>query len=116
LTGAPPVQEGELIDFTARLCRLREQHPVFRRRQFFSGTPAQGAIRDDVGWYRPDGLGMTKQDWNAPFARAVTMAMSGATGDDTRPDDPFLLMFNAWWEPLDFTIPDSLRDLGGNPN
>jgi glycogen operon protein len=40
------------------------------------------------------------------------MALSGATGDETRPDDPFLLMLNAWWEPLEFTIPDSLRDLG----
>jgi glycogen operon protein len=54
---------------------------------------------------------MTQQDWNAPYARAITMAMSGATGDDTRPDDPFLLMLNAWWEPLVFTIPDALRDL-----
>jgi glycogen operon protein len=54
---------------------------------------------------------MNPQDWNAPFARAVTMALSGATGDPTRPDDPFVLMLNAWWEPLEFTIPDSLRDL-----
>ena len=33
-------QHADLVEFTARLCRLREQHPVFRRRQFFSGTPA----------------------------------------------------------------------------
>ena len=39
------------------------------------------------------------------------MALSGATGDHTRPDDPFLIMLNAWWEPLDFTIPESLRGL-----
>jgi glycogen operon protein len=105
-------QQGDLIDFTARLCRLREEHPVFRRRQFLTGTPAHDTIRDDLDWYRPDGIEMTPQDWNAPFARAVTMALSGATGDETRPDDPFLLMLNAWWEPLEFTIPDSLRDLG----
>ena len=29
-------EHAELIEFTAGLCRLREQHPVFRRRQFFS--------------------------------------------------------------------------------
>ncbi len=104
-------QQSDLIDFTARLCRLREEHPVFRRRQFFSGTPAHDATRDDLDWYRPDGIEMNPQDWNAPFARAVTMAMSGATGDYTRPDDPFLLMLNAWWEPLDFVVPDPLRDL-----
>jgi glycogen operon protein len=104
-------QQDALIDFTARLCRLRREHPVFRRRQFFNGTPAHGTSRDDLDWYRPDGTEMNAQDWNAPFARAVTMAMSGATSDHTRPDDPFLLMLNAWWEALSFTIPNSLRDL-----
>ena len=102
----------DLVDFTARLCRLREQHPVFRRRQFFHGTPAPDTTRDDLDWYRPDGIPMTPQDWNDSFARAVTMALSGATGDPTRPDDPFMLMLNSWWEPLEFTVPDPLRDLG----
>jgi glycogen operon protein len=37
--------------------------------------------------------------------------LSGATGDDTPPDDPFLILLNAWWEPLDFMIPASLRGL-----
>ena len=45
----------DLVEFTARLCRLREQHPVFRRRQFFTGTPAHDTGRDDLDWYRPDG-------------------------------------------------------------
>jgi glycogen operon protein len=96
---------------------------VFRRRQFLHGTPAPESTRDDVDWYRPDGVSMSPQDWNASFARAVTMALSGATGDPTRPDDPFLWMINAWWEPLDFSIPNSLRDLSwqveldtGNPD
>jgi glycogen operon protein len=103
--------ESALIDFTARLCRLRQEHPVFRRRQFLTGTPAHGAVRDDLDWYRPDGIEMDAQDWNDPGARAVTMALSGATGDETRTDDPFLLMLNAWWEPLGFVVPESRRDL-----
>ena len=102
---------ADLIEFTARLCRLREEHPVFRRRQFFNGTPAHDSQRDDLDWYRPDGQPMTGQDWGAAYARAVTVALSGATGDHTRPDDPFLILFNAWWEPLEFAIPESLRDL-----
>ena len=31
--------------------------------------------------------------------------MSGAAGERAVPDDPFLIMLNAWWEPLDFVIP-----------
>ncbi|HTP21320.1 MAG TPA: glycogen debranching protein GlgX [Solirubrobacteraceae bacterium] len=102
---------ADLVEFTARLCRLREEHAVFRRRQFFTGTPAHDTGRDDLDWYRPDGQQMTGQDWGAVYARAVTVALSGATGDHTRSDDPFLILLNAWWEPLDFTIPESLRGM-----
>ncbi|MGZ6563749.1 MAG: glycogen debranching protein GlgX [Solirubrobacteraceae bacterium] len=104
-------EHSDLVDFTARLCRLREQHPVFRRRQFFHGTPAPDSSRDDLDWYRPDGIEMAPEDWNESFARAVTMALTGATGDQTRPDNPFLILINAWWDQLDFTVPDALRDL-----
>jgi isoamylase len=102
-------QHSDLVEFTAGLCRLRDEHPVFRRRQFFQGAPAHGSTRDDLDWYRPDGELMSGADWGASFARAVTMALSGATGDRTAPDDPFLLMFNAWWDPIDFSVPAPLR-------
>ena len=102
-------EHTDLVEFTAALCRLRERHPVFRRRQFFRGAPAHDTNRDDLDWYRPDGLPMTMADWANPDARAVAMALSGATGDDARPDDAFLILFNAWWEPLDFSIPVALR-------
>jgi glycogen operon protein len=104
-------RHADLVDFTSRLCRLREQHGVFRRRQFFRGTPAPHTSRDDLDWYRPDGLPMAPDDLGASFARAVTMALSGATGDTGRPDDPFLVMYNAWWEPLGFSVPEPLRDV-----
>ena len=71
-----------------------------------TGTPAHESGRDDLDWYRPDGMPMTPEDWGASYARAVTMALSGDTGDDAHPDDPFLLMFNAWWEPIDFSVPE----------
>ena len=104
-------QNADLVDFTATLCRLREQHPVFRRRQFLRGTPAPETGRDDLDWYRPDGNAMTGQDWGDSSALAITMALNGDTGDDAHPDDPFLVMFNAWWEPLGFSVPASLREL-----
>jgi isoamylase len=105
-------QNTDLVQFTSRLCRLREQHAVFRRRQFYSGAPAHEGGRDDLDWYRPDGVPMSPDDWGASYARAITMALSGDTGDDAHPDDPFLLMFNAWWEPIDFSVPEALRNLG----
>jgi isoamylase len=109
---AATTKHADLVEFTSRLCRLRQAHAVFRRRQFFRGAPAAESTRDDLDWYRPDGGAMTPQDWGASYARAVTMALSGATGDDQHPDDPFLVLLNAWWEPLDFSVPESLRSLG----
>ncbi|MGO9754922.1 MAG: glycogen debranching protein GlgX [Solirubrobacteraceae bacterium] len=105
-------QHADQVDFTARLCRLREQHAAFRRRQFFRGKPAHENGRDDLDWYRPDGGAMSPRDWCDPNARAITMALSGATGEDDLPDEPFLLLVNGWWEPLDFTVPEPLGDIG----
>jgi isoamylase len=103
-------ERSDEIDFAARLCRLRERHGVFRRRQFFQGAPAQATTRDDVDWYRPDGAVMTSEDWNASYARAIAVGLSGATGDGGGPDDPFIILINAWWERLEFTVPEGLRD------
>jgi glycogen operon protein len=75
------------------------------------GKPAHASERDDLGWYRPDGVEMTAEDWSSSYARAVTMALSGDTGAGGSPDYPFLLMLNAWWEPLDFRVPESLLGL-----
>ena len=57
------VRDRELTEFVARLCRLRREHPVFRRRQFFRGGPAGPYGRRDLGWFRPDGEAMTAADW-----------------------------------------------------
>jgi isoamylase len=40
------------------------------------------------------------------------MTLSGATGDPMLPDDPFMLMLNSWWEPLEFSVSEALRGLG----
>ena len=65
---------------------------MFRRRQFFPArrrTTPNATTSTGTG---PTALAMTPQDWGAAYARAVTMALSGDTGDDARrrrsvPDD-----------------------------
>ena len=101
----PSAYRRELTGFVARLCRLRREHPVFRRRQFFRGGPAEGDGHDDLAWFRPDGQPMSPADWNAGYARAVVVALGGAPGDCAAADDAFLLLLNAWWEPLAVQLP-----------
>ena len=98
-------RERDLTDFVGRLCRLRREHPVLRRRQFFGGGPAEGDGHDDLAWFRPDGQPMAPSDWGAGYARAVVVALSGAPTDGAAADDSFLLLLNAWWEPLPVVLP-----------
>ncbi|HEX5898621.1 MAG TPA: glycogen debranching protein GlgX, partial [Solirubrobacteraceae bacterium] len=79
--------DRDLLEFVARVCRLRRENEVFRRTRFF----AAGELR----WLRPDGQEMGAADWSNPGARAV--AVGGADG---------LLFVNAWWGPLSFRLPD----------
>ncbi len=86
---------------------------MLRRRQFFSGTPAHQGDRDDLDWYRPDGSPMAPTKTGAKPTRGPSPWRSAGRPpeDDALPDDPFLALFNAWWEPLDSTVPDPLRSL-----
>ncbi len=98
--------DPELLDFTRRLVAFRQAHPVFRRRRFLAGVEAS-----ELGWYTPAGTAMTPDEWADPNARSLAIYLDGA-GDPDRAadghplvDDDFLVLVNAWWEPLDFTIP-----------
>jgi isoamylase len=54
---------------------------------------------------------MTQADWADPNALALAIYLDGSDdpdhGPDGRPliDDDFLVLVNAWWEPIEFAIP-----------
>ena len=95
-----------LTEFTAQLAQLRREHPVFRRRRFFSG-------REDIGWYTPAGEPMGDDDWDSGYAKSLLVFLNGDAirEPDERgepvTDDSFLLLFNAHHEVLQFTLPDT---------
>ncbi|MFI0729956.1 glycogen debranching protein GlgX [Streptomyces sp. NPDC021225] len=99
-----------LADLTARLVRLRRDHPVLRRRTFFSGR-AQGpdGLRD-LAWFTARGTEMTEEDWYAPTA-ALGLYLSGRhiAQRDARgapvTDDSFLVLLHSGPAPVDFTLP-----------
>jgi glycogen operon protein len=100
--------DEELVEFTRRLIRFRRDHPVFRRRSFFSGA---GTQLPDVWWMRPDGRRMTRRDWENPEARAIGVFLNGdeigmltPRGEELR-DDSFLVLFNAHFEDVTFRLP-----------
>ncbi|MCV7427477.1 glycogen debranching protein GlgX [Mycobacterium montefiorense] len=103
-----------LLEFTRTVSALRANHPVFRRRRFFSGKPVGRRGHDglpDIAWFGPDGDEMTDEDWGASFAKSVAVFLNGRGIPDRDPrgqrvlDDSFLLCFNAHYESLEFTLP-----------
>src|SRR5579859_1560519 len=107
--------EGDLalVDYVRALIRLRAGHPVFRRRRFFRGQAIRGGRQrlGDIAWFTPLGQEMTGEDWDAGFAKSLTVFLNGhaITEPDRRgqriSDDSFLLLFNASEHDLVFALP-----------
>ncbi|HEY5986781.1 MAG TPA: glycogen debranching enzyme, partial [Streptosporangiaceae bacterium] len=101
-----------LLEFTRAVARLRREHPVFRRRRFFRGQPAEGDLAD-IAWLTPSGRQMTGHDWETPYARAMMVFLNGDAITEPGPhgervrDDSFLVLLSAHSEPVRFTLPDS---------
>jgi isoamylase len=101
--------DESLLHFTARLIELRAAHPVFRRRRWFLGHPIKSASLTDIAWFRPDGNQMSPQDWATALSMAVFLNGDEIAAPDARGrrvrDDSFFVLFNAYHEPLRFTLP-----------
>ncbi|MBC9711456.1 glycogen debranching protein GlgX [Streptomyces sp. TRM66268-LWL] len=99
-----------LFELTSRLIRLRHEHPVLRRRSFFSGRAHSADGLRDLAWFTAHGAEMTERDWYAPAA-TLGMYLSGRDipGRDARgapvTDDSFLVVLHAGDRPVSFTLP-----------
>jgi len=98
--------------FTRQLTRLRAEHPIFRRRRFFTGAPAGESKLPDIAWLRLDGTPMRDEDWSPEASRTVAVFLNGhgipesdALGEAIV-DDSFLTLFNPSPEDVEFTLPD----------
>ncbi|MFK8182712.1 MAG: glycogen debranching protein GlgX [Phormidesmis sp.] len=110
-----PEDNKALLTYTQKLIKLLHNHPVLRRRNWFYGREIHGSGISDIGWFNTDGAEM-RDEWNAGFIQTLTVFLNGeeiATpthrGEQVL-DDSFLLMFNTYYESLDFSLPEGLRD------
>jgi glycogen operon protein len=98
--------DASLREFTRKLIALRKAHPVFRRSRFLAGVEAS-----ELSWFTFAGTGMTAEDWADPNALSIALYLDGSDDPDQAADgtwlvdDDFLVLVNAWWEPLEFTLP-----------
>ncbi|HEY2770669.1 MAG TPA: glycogen debranching protein GlgX [Solirubrobacteraceae bacterium] len=103
-------EKTEMREFTKRLIALRREHPVFRQESFLRGQEMKGSGLPDVWWFRPDGLKMTRRDWQdgehalGMFLNGREITTPGPRGEDVE-DDSFVLLFNADGEDKSFMLP-----------
>jgi glycogen operon protein len=110
---SPDEAKAQLLAFAQRMVALRRDHPVFRRRRFFKGAAYEGGMSEvgDIAWFTPAGRQMQQRDWQDGNARAVALFLNGERilepdkRGQTILDDSFLVIFNAHYEDLDFTLP-----------
>ncbi|MET7282277.1 glycogen debranching protein GlgX [Kribbella sp. NPDC005582] len=103
-------EQQDLLEFTGDLVRLRNEHPVFRRRRFFHGDQGVDGLGDLV-WFTPEGKEMQDGDWSRDDARAVAVFLNGDAISEPDPrgepvvDDSFLILLNSNHEPEEFLLP-----------
>jgi isoamylase len=105
------IADTELLEFARQVIAIRQNHPVFHRRNFFQGRAIKGAGIKDILWLRPDGKEMTDDEWNKDSAQCLGVFYAGEGLEDVDErgkkvsDQNFLLLLNAHFEAVPFTIP-----------
>ena len=108
--------DESLVGFTSMVATLRANHPVFRRKRFFTGRPvkrAEGEPLLDVEWITTDASAMTQEDWEADYVKSIGVFLNGdgIRARDARgqyiTDANFLLYFNASSEGVTFELPSA---------
>ena len=103
-----------LLAFVSKLIHLRLGHPVLHRRRFFTGRKAGDDPNTipEVEWFDHTGSIMDMNDWQNTHAFSMMVYLNGADipemdyyGNPTV-DNDFILIFNAHYEPIQFTLPD----------
>jgi isoamylase len=101
-----------LLEFVKSLVALRRQHPVFRRPHFFRGHQIRGTAVKDIVWLHPEGREQRDEDWGFAEARTLGFLLGGdagelfySTGGRQELDDGFIVLMNAFHEPVPFTLP-----------
>lgn len=104
----------ELLAFVSKLIHLRLDHPVLHRRRFFTGRePGDDSNTiPQVEWFDHTGLIMDMDDWQNTHAFSMMIYLNGSDIPEVdwygnrMVDNDFILIFNAHYEPIMFTLPD----------
>jgi isoamylase len=103
------------FEFTKKLIEIRKSSPIFQRRRFFQGRDIHGQEVKDIRWIRTDGEDMTEDEWDTSFVRSLGMMLNGQVMDEVDEkgniikDGIYLILVNAYWEAVEYQLPDNYQ-------
>lgn len=106
--------QKDMCEFVSKLVHLRLEHPVLHRRRFFTGRDANMApdALPQVEWFDHNGNIMDLEAWSNTHAFSIMVFLNGSDISEpdwygnTMVDNDFILIFNAHYEPIMFTLPE----------
>jgi len=104
-------EQQDFCNFVRLMVQLRRTHPVFQRRKFFQDRAIHGEDVHDIAWFECSGQEMSEEAWNSEYVRCLGVQLAGdligdmdERGEPVR-DDTILLLLNAHYEAIPFTLP-----------
>lgn len=106
--------QKDMCEFVSKLVHLRLEHPVLHHRRFFTGRDANMApdALPQVEWFDHNGNIMDLEAWSNTHAFSIMVFLNGSDIPEpdwygnTMVDNDFILIFNAHYEPIMFTLPE----------
>lgn len=105
-------EDRRFFAFVRHMITTRRDHIVFHRSHFFHAEFIPGTDIRDVTWIKPDGTEFSAEDWGDPSAKCLGYLVRGEAGElhltplgEAQPDDSFFIAFNAFYEPVEWTLP-----------
>jgi len=99
----------DFLEFTQKLIKLRQSHPVFRRRRHLRGASQSGV--KDITWYFSEGREPQPHEWNDKGRQSLGWIMDGnaieelsATGTKIT-GETLLVLLNAHFNDIKFKLP-----------
>lgn len=88
--------DADMLAFTRRLIRFRQDHPILRQKLFLHARPRAADGKADVLWWHPSGRGMEPADWEDPALSHVCVELRTAAGTPAHDDLEYalFLVFN----------------------
>lgn len=101
------------LAFVRHCSMLFREQPVLQRRTFFQGRPIRGTDIRDITFYGPNGEPMSDDAWNTEYVRCIGVRLAGDMIEETNErgekiiGDTLLILLNAHWEEIKFTLPET---------